>query len=72
MLVKSWKEGSIFRVALSVCVTKIAEWKTKAADLQRLKFGQLIDIDSLDRMASSAVGVRCAMLVVSVLSVLFC
>ena len=26
-----------------------------AADLQRLKFGQLIDIDSLDKMASSAV-----------------
>ena len=34
---------------------RIAEWKTKAADLQRLKFGQLIDIDSLDKMASSAV-----------------
>ncbi len=37
------------------CNEQIAQWKSQAADLQRLKFGQLIELDSLDKMASSAV-----------------
>jgi hypothetical protein len=49
-----------------VTSSQIAEWKTMAADLQRLKFGQLIDIDSLDKMASSAVSLCSGLLLLPV------
>jgi hypothetical protein len=43
------------------CAVQIEEWKSKAVDLQMLKFGQLVDIESLDKMASSMVRASCVL-----------
>jgi hypothetical protein len=47
------KQQRLLQKSKKALEDKITEWKAKAVDLQMLKFGQLVDLEALDKMASS-------------------